>query len=68
MNKGGIVTVDDTPRNAGLFASVPRMYGSDGIEEVTRGWHEALWYIPGVGHTGLPLLSRFVRFLGGWGR
>jgi hypothetical protein len=32
MNDGVIVTVDHIPTNAGLFASVLRMYGSDDVE------------------------------------
>jgi hypothetical protein len=40
-----ILTIDDTPRNANLVASVPRMYGSD--NEATRvrlgTWHRAAY-------------------------
>ncbi len=57
MNDGAIVTVDDIPRNAGLFASVLGMYGPDDVEVVTPD-----------GRTGLPLLCRFVSSLRGWGR
>ncbi len=65
MNKGGIVTVDDTPSNAGLFARVPRMYGSDAIKVVSQEGREALWHLCEAGHTRLSLLCRFVRFLRG---
>ena len=68
MNDGVIVTVDDIPKNAGLFASVLGMYGSDDVEVVTPDGRTALWHIREVGHTGLPLLCRFVRSLRGWGR
>jgi hypothetical protein len=68
MNDGVIVTVDHIPTNAGLFASVLRMYGSDDVEVVTHDGREALWYLREVGHTGLPLLCRFVHFLRGRGR
>ena len=68
MNDGVIVTVDDIPKNAGLFASVLGMYGSDDVEVVTHGGREALWHLREVGHTGLPLLRRSVHFLRGRGR
>jgi hypothetical protein len=68
MNNGVLVTADQIPRNAGLFASVVRMFGSDDAEVVTHDGREALWHIREVGHTGLPLLCRFVHFLRGRGR
>ena len=68
MNDGVIVAVDHTPRNARLFASVLKMYGSDNVEVVTHGGREVLWHIREVGHAGLPLLCRFVHSLRGWGR
>ena len=68
MNNRVIVTVDRIPTNACLFASVLRMYGSDDVEVVIHDGREVLWHICEVGHRGLPLLCRFVRFLRGWGR
>ena len=68
MNNGVIATVDHTPRNAGLFASVLRTYAFDSVEVVTLDGRKALEPIREFGHTGLPLLFRSAHFLRGWGR
>ncbi len=68
MNNGVIVTADHMPRDAGLFASMLRIYGSDDVEVVTHDRRAALWHIREDWHAGLPLLCRFVSSLRGWGR
>jgi len=68
MNDKIIVTVDHIPTNAGLFASVVRMYGSDNAEVITYDGREALWHMCEVWHTGLRLPCRLVHFLWGRGR
>ena len=82
MNDRIIVTVDHILTNAGLFASVVRMYGSDDAEVITYDgtydgrealwhmcvWHMCVWHTCEVWHTGLQLLCRSVHFLWGRGR
>ena len=68
MNHGVIVTADHMPRDAGLFASVLRIYGSDVVEVVTHDSRAVLWHMREVGHAGLPLLCTFVHSIRGWGR
>ena len=40
MDRGIILTIDDTPQNADVFANVPRMYGFDD-ERPGRSLHPA---------------------------
>ena len=68
MNDRIIVTVDHLPTNAGLFASVVRLYGSDDAEVITCVGREALWHMREVWHAGLQLRCGFVPFLWGRGR
>ncbi len=65
MNKGINLTADDMPITAGLFATVPTMYGADSGVVVIRNGLEAPWRIREGGRTRLPFLCGFVHSLQG---